>query len=93
MKKKKKIGILTGGGDCPGLNPVIAGVVRKAMREHMAAEMEARRAAGAAHGGAGAGTRGLIIEGEIMTFCGSYCDDFKNGTAMFDGTYGCPPAG
>ena len=34
-----------------------------------------------------------IIEGEIMTFCGSYCDDFKNGTAMFDGTYGCPPAG
>ena len=32
--------------------------VRKAMREHMAAEMEARRAAGAAHGGGGAGTRG-----------------------------------
>lgn len=30
---KKKIGILTGGGDCPGLNPVIAGVVRKAMLE------------------------------------------------------------
>ncbi|MGE5280604.1 MAG: 6-phosphofructokinase [Deltaproteobacteria bacterium] len=25
-----KIGILTGGGDCPGLNPVIRGVVRKA---------------------------------------------------------------
>ncbi len=34
-----------------------------------------------------------IVEGEIMTFCGSYCDDFKNGTASFDGTYGCPPAG
>lgn len=33
--------------------------VRKAMREHMAAEMEARRAAGA-------GTRGLIIEGEVI---------------------------
>ena len=32
--------------------------VRKAMREHMAA--------GAAHGGGGAGTRGLIIEGEII---------------------------
>lgn len=30
---KKKIGVLTGGGDCPGLNPVIAGVVRKAMLE------------------------------------------------------------
>jgi len=27
---KKKIGILTGGGDCPGLNPVIRAVVRKA---------------------------------------------------------------
>jgi len=25
-----KVGILTGGGDCPGLNPVIRGVVRKA---------------------------------------------------------------
>jgi hypothetical protein len=34
-----------------------------------------------------------IVEGEIMTFCGSYCDDFKNGTAEFDGTYGCPPSG
>lgn len=27
----KKIGILTGGGDCPGLNPVIRAVVRKAL--------------------------------------------------------------
>jgi 6-phosphofructokinase len=26
-----KIGILTGGGDCPGLNPVIRAVVRKAL--------------------------------------------------------------
>ena len=34
-----------------------------------------------------------LEEGLIMTFCGSYCDDFKNGTAVFDGTYGCPPAG
>ena len=25
----KRIGILTGGGDCPGLNPVIRAVVRK----------------------------------------------------------------
>lgn len=40
--------------------------VRKAMREHMAAEMEARRAAGGAPGGSGAGTRGLIIEGEVI---------------------------
>lgn len=28
-----KIGILTGGGDCPGLNPVIRAVVRKAMND------------------------------------------------------------
>lgn len=27
-----KIGILTGGGDCPGLNPVIRGVVRKSIQ-------------------------------------------------------------
>ena len=29
----KKIGVLTGGGDCPGLNPVIRAVVRKAFNE------------------------------------------------------------
>ncbi|MFH1856155.1 MAG: ATP-dependent 6-phosphofructokinase [Candidatus Omnitrophota bacterium] len=29
----KRIGILTGGGDCPGLNPVIRAVVRKACNE------------------------------------------------------------
>jgi len=29
----QKIGILTGGGDCPGLNPVIRAVVRKAFNE------------------------------------------------------------
>ncbi|MFA5147607.1 MAG: ATP-dependent 6-phosphofructokinase [Candidatus Omnitrophota bacterium] len=29
----KRLGILTGGGDCPGLNPVIRGVVRKAFLE------------------------------------------------------------
>lgn len=28
----KKIGILTGGGDCPGLNPVIRAVVRKGIK-------------------------------------------------------------
>jgi 6-phosphofructokinase 1 len=30
----EKIGILTGGGDCPGLNPVIRAVVRKALLEN-----------------------------------------------------------
>ncbi|MCM8780361.1 MAG: 6-phosphofructokinase [Candidatus Omnitrophica bacterium] len=29
----KKIGVLTGGGDCPGLNPVIRAVVRKGINE------------------------------------------------------------
>ena len=29
----KKIGVLTGGGDCPGLNPVLRGIVRKALAE------------------------------------------------------------
>ena len=29
----EKIGILTGGGDCPGLNPVIRAVVRKGLNE------------------------------------------------------------
>ncbi|MCG8431750.1 MAG: 6-phosphofructokinase [Candidatus Omnitrophica bacterium] len=29
----KKIGILTGGGDCPGLNPVIRAVVRRGLKE------------------------------------------------------------
>jgi len=33
MFKMKKIGILTGGADCPGLNSVIRAVVRKAMKE------------------------------------------------------------
>jgi 6-phosphofructokinase len=30
----KKIGILTGGGDCPGLNAVIRGVVKSAIIRH-----------------------------------------------------------
>ncbi len=33
MNKIKKIGILTGGGDCPGLNPAIRGVVYRALSE------------------------------------------------------------
>ena len=32
----EKIGILTGGGDCPGLNPVIRAVVRKGLNEGFA---------------------------------------------------------
>jgi hypothetical protein len=31
--------------------------------------------------------------GVIVTFCGSYCDDFKTGGATFDGIYGCPISG
>jgi len=33
-EKIKRIGILTGGGDCPGLNAVIRGVVRAAVLRH-----------------------------------------------------------
>ncbi len=33
MKKIKRIGILTSGGDCPGLNAVIRAIVRKATQE------------------------------------------------------------
>jgi len=33
MKAKKRIAVLTGGGDCPGLNAVIRAVAKKAMRE------------------------------------------------------------
>ncbi|MEA2150289.1 MAG: ATP-dependent phosphofructokinase / diphosphate-dependent phosphofructokinase, partial [Solirubrobacteraceae bacterium] len=29
MARMARIGLLTGGGDCPGLNPVIRGIVRK----------------------------------------------------------------
>jgi len=37
MSKRKKIGILTGGGDCPGLNAVIRGVAKASMSKY---EME-----------------------------------------------------
>ena len=29
-----RIGVLTGGGDCPGLNAVIRGIVRKGINQH-----------------------------------------------------------
>ncbi len=34
MTKKKRIAILTGGGDCPGINAVIRAVAKKAILEH-----------------------------------------------------------
>src|SRR5256885_15059341 len=34
MAKIRRIGILTGGGDCPGLNAVIRAAVRTATRDH-----------------------------------------------------------
>jgi 6-phosphofructokinase 1 len=34
MKKQKRIAILTGGGDCPGINGVIRGVAKKAIIEY-----------------------------------------------------------
>lgn len=34
MKRKKRVGILTGGGDCPGINAVIRAVAKKAMHDY-----------------------------------------------------------
>jgi ATP-dependent phosphofructokinase / diphosphate-dependent phosphofructokinase len=34
MAQKRRIGILTGGGDCPGINAVIRAVAKKAILEH-----------------------------------------------------------
>ncbi len=34
QKKRKKIGVLTGGGDCPGLNAVIRGVVKASISKY-----------------------------------------------------------
>jgi ATP-dependent phosphofructokinase / diphosphate-dependent phosphofructokinase len=34
MKKQKRIAILTGGGDCPGINAVIRAVAKKAIIEY-----------------------------------------------------------
>ena len=34
VKGKKRIGILTGGGDCPGINAVIRAVAKKAMHDY-----------------------------------------------------------
>ncbi len=34
MPKRKKIGILTAGGDCPGLNAVIRAVTKKVMIDY-----------------------------------------------------------
>ncbi|MBN1353917.1 MAG: 6-phosphofructokinase [Candidatus Omnitrophica bacterium] len=33
LKKIRRIGVLTGGGDCPGLNPTIRAITRKALKE------------------------------------------------------------
>jgi phosphofructokinase-like protein len=34
MPRKKRIGVLTGGGDCPGLNPAIRAVTKTAFHHH-----------------------------------------------------------
>ena len=34
MSRKKKVGILTAGGDCPGLNAAIRGFGKAAIRQH-----------------------------------------------------------
>ena len=37
-----RVGVLTGGGDCPGLNAVIRAVVRKGVQEYV--DVDARQA-------------------------------------------------
>jgi ATP-dependent phosphofructokinase / diphosphate-dependent phosphofructokinase len=49
------VGILTGGGDCPGLNAVIRGVVRKALKVH------GNQAVGFRYGWAG------VVEGDAFS--------------------------
>ena len=34
MSEKKRIAILTSGGDCPGLNAVIRAITKKAINDH-----------------------------------------------------------
>jgi phosphofructokinase-like protein len=55
MRGMARVGILTGGGDCPGLNAVIRGVVRKAVKVH------GNEAVGFRYGWAG------VIEGDCLT--------------------------
>jgi phosphofructokinase-like protein len=55
MRGMARVGILTGGGDCPGLNAVIRGVVRKAVKVH------GNEAVGFRYGWAG------VVEGDCFT--------------------------
>jgi phosphofructokinase-like protein len=55
MRGMARVGILTGGGDCPGLNAVIRGVVRKAVKVH------GNQAVGFRYGWAG------VVEGDCFT--------------------------
>ena len=66
-----KIGILTGGGDCPGLNPVIRAVVRRSFNE------------GYQTIGIKNGWKGLI-EGDTMPLCINAVSDIlpKGGTIL-----------
>ena len=34
MGKKRRIAVLTGGGDCPGMNAVVRAVAKKAIIDH-----------------------------------------------------------
>jgi ATP-dependent phosphofructokinase / diphosphate-dependent phosphofructokinase len=55
MRGMACVGILTGGGDCPGLNAVIRGVVRKALKVH------GNQAVGFRYGWAG------VVEGDAFS--------------------------
>ena len=72
----KKIGILTGGGDCPGLNAVIAAVVKTAVSKY-----------GIEVVGIKNGYRGLFLgESQIVPLDASAVGDIidKGGTILFN---------
>src|SRR5687767_9005497 len=66
-----RVGILTGGGDCPGLNAVIRAVVRKGVREHGHSLLGFRHGWGGAMAGDAFeltldNTRGILPRGGTM---------------------------
>ena len=66
--KKTRIGILTGGGDCAGLNPAIKWVVKSALDERL----EAERGVQYEVLGIRDGWRGLIDVDPESPACGDY---------------------
>ena len=69
-----RVGVLTGGGDCPGLNAVIRAVVRKGVAGVRLRVRRLPRRAG------GVRSRALTMELGIATRCGASCP--RGGTIL-----------